>query len=81
MSSRPALWCSEPMRRAVRGASAARAMSVRDYLDAVVLPVVRQDLALVASGAPGAAPMSTARPAVGQAVDQVDGSPDGELPS
>ena len=80
MSSRPALWCSEPMRRAVRGASAARAMSVRDYLDAVLLPVVRQDLALVASGALGVAPMSTAYP--GQAADaQAGGASDDELPS
>ena len=73
-SSRPALWCSEPMRRAVRGAAAARALSVREYLDRVCLPVVRADLALVASGAPGVVPMATDTP-------QTAGTPDGELPS
>ena len=72
-SSRPALWCSEPMRRAVRGAAAARAMSVREYLDLVCLPVVRSDLALVASGAPGVVPMSTDDPR--QAPPADDGLP------
>lgn len=63
--SRPALWCSEPVRNAVRGAAAARGMSVRDYLDAVVLPVVRQDLALSATVRSGTPDPSAPTPAPG----------------
>jgi len=56
-SRRFALWCSESAHRAVRAAAASRGLSVSVYLDLVVLPVVRQDVAISVNGTlPAASP-------------------------